>query len=197
MIDLNDYKLLHTKHSGFRVGHSTESALLLMIDSWLKAINEGKVVGAVMADFRKAFDLVHHDILLKKLKLYKCDENSYSWFHSYLLGRTQQVSIRNSLSEFEMVSCGVPQTSILGPLFLLIFINDLPLSLETSVISVDLYADDIRCTTKINPNKEKLEENLQKSLTLLDKRCKVNGLLLNTDKTKVMLITSRHKNGHK
>ena len=56
-------------------------------------MKEGKVVGAVMVDFRKALDLVDHNILLKKLKLYKCDENSYSWFHSYLLGRTQQVSI--------------------------------------------------------------------------------------------------------
>ena len=68
-----------------------------------------------------------------------CDENSYSWFHSY----SQQASIRNSLSESEMVSCGVPKGSILGPLFLLIFINELPLSLETSVTSVDLYADDM------------------------------------------------------
>ena len=191
-IYLNDYKLLHTKQSGFRVGHSTESALILMIDSWLKAINERNVVGAVMVDFRKAFDLVDHDILLKKLKLYKCDESSYSWFHSYLLGRTQQVSIRKSLSESEMVSCGVPQGSILGPLFFLFFINDLPLSLETSVTSVDLYADDTTIYD-VQPNKEKLEENLQKSLTLLDKWCKENGLLLNTDKTKVMLITSGQK----
>ena len=67
MIYLNDYKLLHTKQSGFRVGHSNESALILMTDSWLKAINEGKVVGAVMVDFRKEFDLVDH-ILLKKRK---------------------------------------------------------------------------------------------------------------------------------
>ena len=52
------------------------------------------------------------------------------------------MSVRNSLSESEMVSCGVPQGSILGPLFFFIFINDLPLSQETSVTSVDLYADD-------------------------------------------------------
>ena len=113
MIYLNDYKLLHTKQSGFRVGHSTESDLILMIDSWLKAMNEGKVVGAAMVDFRKVFDLVDHDILLKRPKLHKCDENSYSWFPSYLLGRTQQVSIRNSLSKSKMVSCSVRLGSIL------------------------------------------------------------------------------------
>ena len=102
------------------------------------------------------------------------------------------MSIRNSLSESEMDSCGVPQGSILGPLFFLIFISDLPLSLETSVTSIDLYADDT-AIYDVQPNKEKLEENLQKSLTLLDKWCKENGLLLNTDKATVMLITSRQK----
>ena len=64
---LNDNKLLHEKQSGFRAGHSTESALILLINSWLNAINEGKFVGCVMIDFRKAFDLVDHAVLLKKL----------------------------------------------------------------------------------------------------------------------------------
>ena len=68
---LNDNKLLHEKQSGFRAGHSTESAFILLIDSWLKAINEGKFVGCVMIDFRKAFDLVDHAVLLKKLEIYK------------------------------------------------------------------------------------------------------------------------------
>ena len=51
---LTDFNLLHKSQSGFRPKHSTESALILMIDSWLKAINEGKVVGCVLVDFRKA-----------------------------------------------------------------------------------------------------------------------------------------------
>ena len=65
---LNSHKLLHEKQSGFREGHSTESALILMVDSWLKAINDGKFVGCLMVDFRKAFDLVDHSLLLQKLK---------------------------------------------------------------------------------------------------------------------------------
>ena len=63
---LTDLKLLHKSQSGFRPKHSTESALFRMIDSWLKAIDEGKVVGCVLVDFRKAFDLVDHEILLTK-----------------------------------------------------------------------------------------------------------------------------------
>ena len=113
-----------------------------MIDSWLKAINDVKFVGCLMVDFHKAFDLVDHNLLLQKLRLYKCDENSLSWFNSYLSNRTQIVSINNKVSSSEPIKFGVPQGSILSPLMFLIFINDLPLVLENTIISTDLYADD-------------------------------------------------------
>ena len=113
-----------------------------MTDTWLKAINEGKLVGCAMIDFRKAFDLVDHDLLLHKLRIYKFSETSLSWFKSYLDNRTQQVVINNSSSSSGDVVCGVSQGSILGPLLFLLFINDLPLSLKNSSVSVDLYADD-------------------------------------------------------
>ena len=110
----------------------------------------------------------------------------------YLAQRSQQVTIRNIKSLSENINCGVPQGSILGPPLFLIFINDLPLSLSESVASIDLYADDTTLYD-IQLNKQTLESNLQKSLTLLSTWCKENGMLLNTDKTKVMLITSRQK----
>ena len=98
---LNSYSLLHKQQSGFREGHSTESAFILMMDSWLKAINDGKFVGCLMVDFRKAFDLVDHNLLLQKLRLYKCDENSFLCFNSYLSNRIQVVSINNKVSSSE------------------------------------------------------------------------------------------------
>ena len=129
---LTDFKLLHKSQSGFRPKHSTESALILMIDSWLKAINEGKVVGCVLVDFRKAFDLVDHEILLTKLQSYKCNDSCLSWFKSYLSNRTQRVSLNNNLSDASNIIHGVAQGSIVGPLLFLIFINDLPLYIQNN-----------------------------------------------------------------
>ena len=188
---LNEYNLLHQSQSGFRSKHSTESAIVRMIDSWLKAVNDGKLTGCVMVDFRKAFDLVDHKILLNKLKCYKCDVNCLSWFESYLSNRLQRVSLNNNLSARASVKCGVPQGSILGPLLFLIFINDLPFVLQNYVV-VDLFADD---TTFYDFQFDitQLETNLQHALNLLRIWCRQNGMVLNTDKTKVMLITSRQK----
>ena len=113
-----------------------------MIYSWLKGVNEGVMVGCVSVDFRKAFYLVDHQILFKKLQCYKCNDSCLSWFESYLSKRTQRVSLNNNLSDAADVINGVPQGSILGPLLFLIFINDLPLYIQSTSTSVDLYADD-------------------------------------------------------
>ena len=189
---LNSHKLLLDNQSGFREGYSTESALISIIDSWLKAINDGKYVGCLMIDFRKAFDLVDHSLLLQKLELYKCDETSLSWFTSYLSKRTQRVSMNSKCSQSEPIRYGVPQGSILGPPMFLIFINDLPLVLKDAVTSTDLYADDTT-VYDIQSNMQTLQQNLQKSLSLLNKWCKQNGMVINTDKTKVMFMEGKSR----
>ena len=187
---LNKHNLLHKTQSGFRSKHSCETALGHMIDSWLNAIDDGKMVGVVLVDFKKAFDLVDHQILLSKLKLYGIQNEALIWFNSYLSQRRQQVVINNSKSDFKPVSCGVPQGSILGPLLFLLFINDLPL--YTNNVHTDLYADDTTLYD-IQESQEIIEQNLQSALNQLHVWCKSNGMLLNSAKTKVMLVTTNQK----
>ena len=71
MTYLTSHKLLHSTQSGFRPNHSCETALLQMINKFLKALNKSQIIGIVMVDFRKAFDLVDHTLLFKKLRHYK------------------------------------------------------------------------------------------------------------------------------
>ena len=119
-------------------------------------------------------------------------DTSLNWFSSYLLNRTQRVSVNNVLSEHRFICCGVPQRSILGPLLFLIFINDLPL--YKNDVTTDLYADDTTLFD-INSSKNVIQANLQKALIQLDAWCKCNGMIINSAKTKVMLIATAQKRG--
>ena len=90
-----------------------------------------------------------------------------------LSDRTQRVPMNNNCSSSEPIKYGVPQGSILGPLMFLIFINDLPLVLKDNVTSTDLYADDTTIYA-IQSDMQTLQQNLQKSLSLLNKWCREN-----------------------
>ena len=92
-------------------------------------------------DFKKGFDLLDHDMLLHKLRICGCSHSSMAWFRSYLSGRSQKTQFRGTLSEAHPISVVVPQRSILGPLFVIIHINDLPLELPSCVNST-MFADD-------------------------------------------------------
>ena len=88
-------------------------------------------------------------------------------------------------------SCGVPQGSILGQLLFLIFIDNLPLALKQSA-AVDLYADET-IIYDFQDDIDQLETSLQLTLNSLQDRCRKNGMVINTEKTKVMLITTCSK----
>ena len=103
-------------------------------------MDESNLVGVVLLDLSKAFDLVDHDILLSKISVYQASTMSIKWFKSYLSERSQVCSVSGSLSAPLTVSCGVPQGSILGPVLFSLYIHDLPLNVPEA--NVDVYAGD-------------------------------------------------------
>ena len=118
-------KIFHPNLHGYRKNRSTQTALVQMYDRWVQAAAKGQVSGAVLLDLSAAFDLVSPDILLQKLEIYGLDKSFLTWIDSYMTNRYQGVWIDHTLSSYLPCDIGVPQGSNLGPLFFLLFGNDL------------------------------------------------------------------------
>ena len=189
---LEGNNLFYMFQSGFRPHHSCQSALTHLCDSWLSAINQHKLTGAVFLDLKKAFDLVNHAILAKKLSVYLRNPPSQSLLESYLDNRLQYVSSNGGISSTKTVARGVPQGSVLGPLLFCIFINDLPLSIADPLVSCDLFADDTTLHSSA-VNIHNVKNSLQNGLDDVSKWCYLNEMLIHPQKTKCMIITSRQK----
>ena len=191
---LDKYNLLYRLQSGFRPHHSCSTALTHLWDSWLHEINKKKVVGTVFLDFRKAFDLVNHEILLKKLSLYIPNSPSQELFSSYLAKRNQYVFVNGKSSSKQIVTTGVPQGSILGPLLFLLYINDLPLHVNTieNDVKNELFADDASLYTS-SSSIDLLRNSLQDGLNKVKEWCNLNQMIVHPNKTKSMVVTTRQK----
>lgn len=183
--------LLHRLQSGFRKSFSTETALLRIVDQMLLDLDKDNVTGLVFVDYKKAFDLIDHDLLLLKLKSLGVGEDLLPIFRDYLSGRTQYVDIDGHYSTKRAVSLGVPQGSILGPVLFLIFINDLPTVIQHSM--VDIYADDttISYSSNFKTAAGDISNCLQKNVNETMEWSAENRMVLNDSKTKVMLVTGK------
>ena len=180
----NNNKLFHSNLQGYRRNRSTQTALIQMHDRWVKAANNGKVSGVVLLDLSAAFDLVDHGILLDKLEIYGVDQSFREWIKSYLTGREQSVWINHCYSPPLENNVGVPQGSNLGPLFFLLYYNDLLYSTDCVIYA---YADDSTITYS-DPSVADISEKLTNKCNEVSRWMLQNRLKLNEDKTHTMLI---------
>ena len=131
--------------------------------------------------------------MLKKLKLYGCDDNTVTWFKSYLTERKQCVINENYKSEMKETTHGVPQGSILGPLLFLIYINDFSFCVPNC--NVNMYADDTTIYIA-NSNVTEVEYILQRDIDVISNWCDNSRLVINIQKSCSMLLCSPHKLRH-
>lgn len=185
---LKSVDFFHSTQYGFREQSGTTGACVELVDDILRAIDEGFIVCTAFFDSSKAFDLVPHDLLLRKLELSGVRGHPLELVRSYLSDRSQFVSVGGSASADRDMTLGVAQGSKLGPLLYLIYTNDLGcLPLKGKVM---MYADDIAVLYRCRDS-ETLSRELQHDMDLISGYFRVNRLLLNVSKSKVMYFGRR------
>ena len=189
---LEKYDVLYKFQFGFRKGRSTEQAIVEISDNLKKAMDNNLYTCGVFLDFAKAFDTVNHQILLKKLEAYGIRGRPLKWFTSYLSNRQQYVSFNNAESSKQIMKCGIPQGSSLGPLLFLLYINDIPNCSDK--LTFRIFADDTNVFAS-SPIIRDLETLFNEELAKIKQWCDLNKLSINVKKTNYMIVKSPQKRG--
>ena len=184
---LEENALLNLYQHAYRKGHSTVTCLFQLINLVYETIEQkSEKIAVITLDLSKAFDSIHHGLLLKKLKNLNLDENSIRYIQSYLSNRKQVTKFSNFISKEEEVKSGVPQGSILGPLLFLCFVNDLP-DTFTNICNFLSYADDTQLIVQADST-ENLKQKVKETIELAQKWYHKNGLKNNSGKSKVLFF---------
>ena len=186
-------QLHNNSQHGYKANHSSETLLMKFLNDILVAVDKNRGVVVLLIDLSSAFDTVHHSTLLKILKksLY-IKGTALDWFQSFLSGRSQAVVIDGVLSDWVIVSCGVPQGSVLGPILFNIYCRHInQVFMDCGFISSS-YADDnsaLRSFALFNQFNV-LYNDVPNCLKRLKEYMLVNHLKLNDSKTEVIVFGS-------
>ena len=130
--NLNSHNLYNTCQSAYRPGHSTETALLKVVNDLFLSLNKGNISVLALLDLSSAFDAIDHSILVHRLHTdFGFADAVLQWFSSYLTDRTHYVSLSNHCSAFAPVHSGVPQGSVLGPMLFTMYAKPLSVIIDS------------------------------------------------------------------
>ena len=183
---LETQNILYTHQYGFRKNRDTQQPLIQLLNKVYKGLNKStsEYTLSVFLDLRKAFDTCNIDILIKKLNHYGFRGTSLKWFKNYLTGRKQYVELEGFKSNEQVITHGVPQGSVLGPILFLLYINDFP---QATNLFSSLFADDTLLTKSMSDVKN-LYDYANNELIKVSDWFKSNKLSLNVSKTKFMIF---------
>jgi len=192
---LSSNNLLSSLQSAYRPHHSTETALLKITDDLLSATDQGNISVVALLDLSAAFDTVDHSILLHRLQhSFGIHSTALSWFHTYLTDRYQTVSINEIKSDPVLLSCGVPQGSVLGPVLFTLYTQPLDNIFDTHHIQHHSFADDSQLYDNTSPDQtDELLQTVSDCVTDVQNWMTENKLKLNSDKTEAILIGTKAK----
>ena len=191
---LNDYltnlNVLCDEQYGFRKNHSPTLALIDLYDKISSALDRGDIAVGIFLDLSKAFDTVNHNILFDKLEHYGIRGLALKWVKSYFSNRLQFVDFNGHVSSRFNISCGVPQGSILGTLFFLLYINDIVNA--STALQLIVFADNTNVFLS-GKDPDYLINQWNIELNKLSVWFRVNKLSLNLKKTKFIVFKPNQK----
>ena len=180
------FTFLSDRQHAFGKKHSCETQLTTVINDWAKILDNGGQVDTFILDFEKAFDTPPHELL--KSKLFGCGigGKTRKWIDSFLCYRQQRVVVNSAKSDWAPVLSVVPQGTVLGPLLLSLYINDISTDIDSEI---RLFADDCVCYREIKDTEDTLK--LQKDIDQLGCWARKWGMRFQPVKCNLMQITRK------
>ena len=173
---------------------SCQTNLIEYLDTLTRLMNEGYYLDVLYLDFAKAFDKVPHQRLLSKLEAHGIGGLVLNWISSWLNGRKQRVVLNGEASDWEKVTSGVPQGSVLGPICFIVFINDIDEVVDLVNGSIFKFADDSKYARKVFSELDR--QSLQNDIDRLQGWADTWQMDFNSKKCKILHVGRKNPSFH-